>query len=197
MSADSSKGGISKESPRLKARVAGVVYLPYFLTAIFAQWISGRGQITYGLVAKLISAAFYVALTVLFYHMFKPVNTILSLLAAVIGLAGCLIPVLNLFHLAAQVGPLLFFGPYCLLLGYLMLRSTFLPRILGALMALAALGWLTFLILPPTSHASGYIEVLGIFAEGLLMLWLLTLGVNPERWSEPAAESGEPGTKLA
>lgn len=197
MSADSSKGGISKESPRLKARVTGAVYLLYFLTAIFAQWISGRGQTTYGLVANLISAAFYVTLTVLFYHMFKPVNTILSLLAAIIGLAGCLITVLNLFHLAAQVSPLLFFGPYCLLLGYLILRSTFLPRILGALMALAGLGWLTFLILPPTSHASGYIGVLGIVVEGLLMLWLLTLGVNPERWSERAAESGEPRTKLA
>jgi len=46
MSADSSKGGISKESPRLKARVTGAVYLLYFLTAIFAQWFSGRGQTT-------------------------------------------------------------------------------------------------------------------------------------------------------
>lgn len=64
-------------------------------------------------------------------------------------------------------------------------------------MALAGLGWLTFLILPPASHASGYIEVLGIVAEGLLMLWLLTLGINPERWSERAADSGEPRTKLA
>ena len=196
MSSDSSKGGISKASPRLKARVTGAAYLLYFLTAISAVLLIGRGQSTYGLVANLISIAFYGTLTVLFYYLFRPVNSILSLLAAVLGLAGCLITVLNLFHLAAQVSPLVFFGPYCLLLGYLILRSTFLPRILGALMVLAGLGWLTFLILPPSSHASGYIETLGIVAEGLLMLWLLVLGVNPERWSEQAAESGQTRTNL-
>jgi hypothetical protein len=37
-------------------------------------------------------------------------------------------------------------------------------------MALAGLGWLTFLMLSPASHVSRYIEALGIVAEGLLML---------------------------
>jgi Domain of unknown function (DUF4386) len=196
MSSDSSKGEIPKASPRLKARVTGAVYLLYFLTAVSAVLLVGRGQSTYGFAASFISIAFYGTLTVLFYYLFRPVNSILSLLAAIIGLAGCLITVLNLFHLAAQISPLVFFGPYCLLLGYLILRSTFLPRILGALMVLAGLGWLTFLIMPPTSRASGYIEALGIVAEGLLMLWLLVLGVNPERWSEQAAESGRARTNL-
>jgi len=194
MSANPSKGEISQASPRFKARVTGTVYLLYFVTAISAELLVGRGQSTYGLAANLISAAFYVTLTVLFYYLFKPVNGILSLLAAIISLAGCSVTILNLFHLATQVSPLLFFGPYCLLLGYLILRSTFLPWILGALMVLAGLGWLTFLILPPTSHVSRYIEVLGIVAEGLLMLWLLTLGVNPQRWREQAADVGESRT---
>ena len=192
MSADPSKGEISRASPRFKARVTGTVYLLYFLAAISGELLVGRGQVAYGLAANLISAAFYATLTVLFYYLFKPVSAILSLLAAMVSMAGCSITVLDLFHLAAQVSPLLFFGPYCLLLGYLILRSTFLPRTLGALMVLAGLGWLIFLILPPTSHVSRrYIEVLGIVAEGLLMLWLLTLGVNPQRWREQAAEVGE------
>jgi Domain of unknown function (DUF4386) len=38
---------------------------------------------------------------------------------------------------------LVFFGFACLLLGYLICRSTFLPRILGALMAIAGLCYLT------------------------------------------------------
>jgi hypothetical protein len=191
MSADSSKGGTSKPSPRFKARITGVVYLLYFLTAILAQLLAGRGQTNYGLAANLVSAAFYLALTILFYYLFRPVSTFVSLLAAIVGLTGCVTTVLNLFNLAAQVSPLLFFGPYCLLLGYLIVRSTFLPRILGALMVLAGLGWLTFLVLPAGSHMTAYIEGLGIVAEALLMLWLLTLGINSERWSEQAAKVGE------
>jgi hypothetical protein len=125
--------------------------------------------------------------TLLFYEMFKPVSRGGSLVAALFSLAGCAITILDLFHLApSRLSPLLFFGPYCLLLGYLIFRSTFLPRILGVLMVFAGLGWLLFLS-PPLAHSLGtYIKVLGILAEGLLMLWLLVKGVNVERWKEQA-----------
>jgi len=82
---------------------------------------------------------------------------------------------------------LVFFAMYDLLIGYLVLRSTFLPRFLGALMVFAGLGWLTFLYEPLADHLSPYIQVLGIIAEVLLMLWLLVMGVNAERWREQAA----------
>lgn len=64
------------------------------------------------------------------------------------------------------------------------LRSTFLPRFLGVLMVLAGLGWLTFLYAPLTHHLFPYIQVIGVVAEGLLMLWLLVMGINAERWRE-------------
>lgn len=188
MSEDLSMDGTALRSRRFKARFTGAIYFLYFLTAIFAELLVGHGYGAYGFAVNLISAALYAALTVLFYYLFKPVKASLSLLAAVISLAGCSITLLNLFHLAAQVSPLLFFGPYCLLLGYLILRSTFLPRILGALMALAGLGWLSFLLLAPTSHLIPFLEGLGILAEGLLMLWLLIFGVNAQRWREQAGE---------
>jgi hypothetical protein len=80
-----------------------------------------------------------------------------------------------------------FFGVYCVLIGCLILKSTFLPRILGALMALAGLGWLTFLSPPFANRLSPYNLVLGFVAELLLMLWLLVMGVNVQRWQEQAS----------
>src|SRR5437773_1935621 len=47
---------------------------------------------------------------------------------------------------------LVFFGFYCLLIGILTVRSTFLPRIVGIGMLIASLGWLTFLS-PPLVNA--------------------------------------------
>jgi hypothetical protein len=80
-----------------------------------------------------------------------------------------------------------FFGVYCLLIGYLIFRSAFLPRILGVLMACAGLGWLTFLSPPLANSLSPYIVVLGFLAELSLMLWLLVMGVNVQRWKERAS----------
>jgi hypothetical protein len=81
---------------------------------------------------------------------------------------------------------LVFDGLFLLLIGYLTFRSTFLPRILGALLALAGVGWLTFLAPPLASSLSPYIQVLGFVAEAALMLWLLVIGVNDQRWQEQA-----------
>ena len=84
-----------------------------------------------------------------------------------------------------------FFGFYCLLIGYLIFRSTFLPRILGVGMALAGLCWLTFLW-PPLAHSlSPYILAPGILGEGSLTVWLLAMGVNAQRWNEQARAAGQ------
>jgi Domain of unknown function (DUF4386) len=175
------------------ARMTGVVYLLYFLTAILAEILVGRKLVAYGNATNLIATALYVVLTLLFYEMFKPVNKSLSLLAALFSLAGCVVTALGVFHLASlPISPLLFFGPYCLLIGYLIFRSTFLPRILGVLMALAGLGWLVFLS-PNLAHSLILsIEGLGIFAEASLMLWLIAMGVNVQRWKEQADTGGKP-----
>ena len=86
---------------------------------------------------------------------------------------------------------LVFFGITCVLLGYLILRSTFLPRILGVLMALAGLGWLAFLSPPFANHLSPYDQAFGFLAEVALMLWLLVRGVDAQRWKEQASMVGE------
>jgi uncharacterized membrane protein len=76
---------------------------------------------------------------------------------------------------------LVFFGLFNLSIGFLVFRSTFLPRILGVLMALSGLGWLAFLWPPLANYLLAYIEILGILAELSLMLWLLVKGVKVDR----------------
>jgi hypothetical protein len=133
---------IAEASPRFKARITGVVYLLYFLTAVSAEVFIGRSRLVAYDAVTLIADAFYIAVTLLFYDMFKPVNRSLSWLAAFFSLAGCANEVLKLFHLAPyKINSLVFFGPYCLLIGFLIFRSTFLPQILGMLLAFAGLGW--------------------------------------------------------
>ena len=228
---------IPETSPRLKVRITGAVYLLYFLTAVFGEFlisglvVSGDAAATannilahqplfrLGLATGLLSTAFYIALTALFYDLFKPVNKSLSLLAAFFSLVGCsILAFAGLFRFAPLVvlggGQYLsafnveqlralaslflelygqavnicfvFFGVYCLLIGFLIFRSTFLPQFLGVLMALAGLGWLTFLS-PPFAHSlSPYIQGLGVLAEGSLMLWLLVMGVNVAKWEVKA-----------
>jgi hypothetical protein len=169
-------------SPGLKARIAGVFYLLTFITGIYALvFVSGR------LVANLIATVCYVAVTLLFYDLFKPVNKGVSLLAAFFGLVGCAWSALSIFHLApAHINSLVFFGFYCLLIGYLIFRPTFLPRALGALMAFGGLGWLTFLSPALAKSLSPYNLAPGILGEGALTVWLLAFGVNVQRWNEQA-----------
>src|SRR5687767_12438575 len=82
---------------------------------------------------------------------------------------------------------LVFFGLHCLGVGYLILRSTFLPRIIGGLMVIAGVGWLTFL-LPPLAHSFAPFNMLpGAVGELSLTLWLLIKGVNVPRWQEQAS----------
>jgi uncharacterized protein DUF4386 len=96
---------------------------------------------------------------------------------------------LKLYVQAYSIG-LVFFGFYCLLIGYLVFRSTFLPRTLGVLMAFAGLGWLVFLSPPLASSLSPYVLAPGIIGEGSLTLWLLAKGVDAKRWKEQAAVAG-------
>lgn len=170
-----------------RARMTGIVYLLYFLSAILSEVLVSHNLVTYGHATNLIATGFYFVLTLLLFAMFKPVNRLLSLTGALFSVAGCIVMTLGTFpRVSLPISPFIFFGPYCLLIGYLIFRSKFMPRVLGILMAFAGLGWLAILS-PTVGHfLSTYIEVLGIFAEASLMLWLVVMGVNVQRWREQA-----------
>ena len=123
----------------------------------------------------------------LLYFILKPVDPGLSLLAGLVSLAGCAVgPVSAALKLTipAQNVSLVLFGCYCLLIGYLILKSTFLPRVVGGLMVFAGAGWLTFLWPHPASALGPWVFAPGIIGEGTLTLWLLVIGLNEQRWLE-------------
>ncbi len=85
---------------------------------------------------------------------------------------------------------LVFFACWCIAIGYLTFRSTFLPRILGIGMALAGLGYTVYLYRPLAQAVSPYNLALGV-GELALLLWLAFRGVNAERWTDLAQAHGE------
>ncbi|HEX9135382.1 MAG TPA: DUF4386 domain-containing protein, partial [Nitrospirota bacterium] len=216
---------VAEASPGLMARMAGLFYLLTILTGVFAQmFVSARlvvdgdaaataanilthkSLFQLGFAVYLIEMACQIAITALFYSLLKPAGRNVSLLAAFLGLAGCVIKTfsrvffitplfvlggahyLSVFSLeqlqalallflkvndrGAAIA-LVFFGFYALLTGYLIIRSTFLPRILGVLGILGGLGWLSFLYQPLGYRLFPYVAALGLLGAAALILWLL------------------------
>ncbi len=234
---------IGETSPRFEARITGALYLLTMLTGIFAQGFVSRSLVVdgdaaatatnilmhkslfqLGFAVYLIEMACQIAMTALFYDLLKPAGRSVSLLAAFLGFAGCVIKTFSrLFFIAplfilggahylsvfsaeqlqalallflkvndhGAAIALVFFGFYALLTGYLIVRSTFLPRILGVLSIFGGLGWMSFLYQPLGYRLFPYIAALGVLGAALLILWLLVFGVNEQRWKEQASVAGD------
>lgn len=98
---------------------------------------------------------------------------------------------LKFFGLNAQATDLytFFFGLWCSLIGYLIFRSTFMPRIIGILVMISGLGWTMFLVPPLAHRLFPYIAVASAIGEIPLQFWLIFFGVNNQRWYEQARTS--------
>ena len=240
MSATVTVERMAQTSPRLQARMAGLVA---WITTSAGFSLSVLGNLVVNdnaaatahnilanellfrlaVVGDVISLL-YIVYTFLLYQLFRPVNRNLAVVGALfsmVGIAvGALIP---LFELAALVVlkdahslsgfsqeqvqatalvllkvraqayavSAVLFGTYNVLTGYLIVRSTFLPRILGVLLAIAGVGYLInsfAIILAPDFAAllSPWILLPGL-ADLVIPLWLLVVGVNVRRWKEQAS----------
>ena len=84
---------------------------------------------------------------------------------------------------------LIFFGVECVILGYLIFRSHYMPQVIGVLMQIAGLCYVinsfALLLSPPLStRLFPAILIPSLIAELSLALWLLTRGVRVDRWDQ-------------
>jgi hypothetical protein len=239
-----------KTSPRVRARLAGVLYLISGVPAGFSVFVflkmivrgdpaatatnilGSETLFRLGFVADLIGIVIFLGAVLMLYELFKPVSRSLSLLMAFLGVIGGAIQALDSLgdniallllkggntmttfttaqaqelafqflklHMLIYDFAFVFYGVSTILIGCLILRSTFLPRVLGVLMTIDGLGYLTFsfatFLSPPfATHLYPYLPFLtAILGEASLMLWLIVKTVNAQRWEEQAAAAAGRG----
>ena len=98
---------------------------------------------------------------------------------------------IRLYELGYAIN-LMLFGLECLVAGYLIYKSTFLPRILGVLLGVGGLCYMvnSFVDFMPDNFANflfPYILLPSLLAETLLALWLTVFGLNSAKWYAVAA----------
>ena len=99
-----------------------------------------------------------------------------------------------------------FFGFDILCMAYLVLRSRFVPRAIGLLLAIDGLAYLVYsfanLVAPGfAAQLVPWIQMPALIGEGSLCLWLLVVGLDVEQWKERASAAtrvwSAPGEALA
>jgi hypothetical protein len=145
-----------------------------------------------------------VGVALLLYELLQPINRKLSMLAASFRLAFVAVMgvtalnyfgVTHLFQPSRSAGAfesgygwaLAPFGAHCVLVGWLIWRSKFLPRTLGLLMTLAGAAYLMFLAPQLASRLFfPWLAAFGVAGEGSLTLWLLLMRVKQDPWAHIA-----------
>jgi uncharacterized protein DUF4386 len=170
-------------------------------------------------VANLVATLCYIGVVGLLNELLRPAGPGISRIAVLFGVAGCVIgasaailqltapaglspqtmtvmaPTVHMLLLSAgranSVG-LTLFGVYCLLLGWLVFRSGFIPRLFGILLILSGVTWLigNMALLAEPRLAGQFLLIVGVAALGeiLFTLWLLLKGVDVDRWQAAARE---------
>lgn len=228
-------------SPKLYARVGGILYLIIILAGSFGEAfvrnklvVSGDASATaqnimtsellwrIGIAADLLMHVCDIPVMLILYVLLKPVNKNLALLNLLFNmiqtavLAGNKLNLLaalfllgeraylktfdpeqlhTLSYLAIKLHDygfgvgLIFFGFVCLIEGYLIYRSGYLPKTIGVLMQVAGVCYLLnsfSLILAPQLATMMFPVILipSLVAELSLSLWLIIKGVNVVKWEE-------------
>lgn len=182
----------------------------------------------FGFVADVLSLVIFAGAAVVLYQTFRPAGrraALFCLLLTTLGIAfqslACIQDLTALLLLKGASGlsvpeaqglalvflrmhwydyqlALLFYGCGSLTVGFLVWRSTFVPKIFGACMWIDGLGYVTFVLtsfLAPlvVTHIYPYVPFGTALGEGALFLWLIFRSVDVERWRAKAAAARAEG----
>lgn len=230
-------------SPRVLARLGGVLYLIIIVGGIFGEAfirggavVSGDAAATasnirsleslwrFGVASEIFMLTCAVAMAWVFFILLKPVSGGLVWLATFFHLVSIAMEAANELRLMEPLfllgnaealralGPeqlyatmglslrsyaygfnisLIFFGWFCVIFGYLVFRSGYLPKTLGVLLMIAGLSYLVnsfaLILAPGFAGRLGYSLMAPVLVgEASLCLWLLVKGVDAEKWKSRA-----------
>lgn len=189
--------------------VPSVIMVENDWAATGSNILANEGLFRAGIAVQTVTMVLEVILTSLLYRLFKPVNTKLAVIAAFSRLAMTIIQGVNIISYwlviefaanEATVSLLLrshdfgtyiwqiLFGLHLLVLGYLALKSEFVPSFIGVLIMVASFGYLAesyFAILALTSEMLASLTtillIVSTIGESSFILWLLYKGFKPEK----------------
>jgi hypothetical protein len=192
-------------------------------TATAANILESETLFRLGLVTDLVMVVCDVALAIVLYALLKPVSSTISLMAAAFRLIQAAVlgsVLLNHImavellttndyvdadgaatlaslsldrHMFGYLLGLVFFAVDLFLLGWLVWRSGFLPKALGALLAAGGAAYLLdslsyFLVSGYDGGVSPVVLAPAVVAELAMILWLLVKGVDTDRWEAMASD---------
>ena len=180
------------------ARIGGALYLINIVLGAFAIGFAPSQPALYrlGVAAHVIVGLTNIPLALVFYELFKVVSRRLAMLVVFFTLVATSI---EMAFVAAELPSRsasaagydvssVFFALYGVTVGWLVVRSTFLPTFVGILLIVGALCYLAYGfadILGPSfaSLLVPWIQLPSLLGELSFALWLLVAAVDGGRWS--------------
>ena len=186
-----------------EAYARGSIFVANDPTRTAANLLGAEALYRWGILADCLMLGAYLVVTATLYRLFKPVCAGVSLVAAFFSLLGLALlvaatgmlelPLLqpgyayDVLRLHGSIYGLtsVFFGPYCLLIGWLAVRSALLPKPIGWLMALAGVVFVvqavSGLVAPAFAHQlPDALSLLTLIGESAIALWLAIFGIRRE-----------------
>ena len=164
---------VSRAPSRRQPAVTVFLYVAYFVLA-------GIGQATGSIALSATATAWYFLVAVALCLLFASSNRRAGVAALTFAAIGCVVQGVGQVQLdtSLQTSAIAFFGLFEIVLAYLIARSQFAPRWLGAALALAGVAGIVTVFAPlPTAARYGVVAVSGL-AELALLLWLIARAVR-------------------